>query len=129
MTGNIIFIIEKIKFLTSIYSALRFATKVVSTNRYITVTKVKAINAAAKIKLPETKPRIGDHMSKPARNMAANTRLTGPQIVKHVLISSLGFFTLGIKRIKALVSPSILSVATKAMAEIIAELKPTSASL
>lgn len=87
------------------------------------------MNADAKMRLPETKPRIGDHMSKPARNIAATTRLTGPQIVRQVLISSLGFFTLGIKRVKALASPSVLSALTKPMAEIIAELKPTSASL
>ena len=129
MTGKMIFITEKITFLITIYSALRFAVNVASTNRYKTVAKVKVTNAAAKMRLPETKVRIGDHMSKPARNMAANTTLTGTEIVKHVLIRSSGFLALGIKRIKALPNPSPLSAAINAMPDIIAALKPTASSL
>ena len=73
--------------------------------------------------------KFGDHNSEPAMKIPAINRLISPLRVKQEFIKSLGLSACGRKRMSEEFKPIELSIESRQIAEIMAELKPTSASV
>jgi len=120
---------EKMVFLESVNSALLLARKTESIKLDNVHARVKAIKAKVKTAFFVMKLRVGDQKFKPTRKIPATTRLMSPLKVKLEFINSWGLSVCGRKRMSEEFKPTKLSRARRLIAEIIAELKPTSASL
>ena len=90
--------------------------------------KVKITKAEVKTPSSLMKLKFGDQTSSPAKKIPAAIRLTSPPRVKQELINLEGFRDCGRKRIRDEFKPTTLIAARRPIAEMIAELKPTSYS-
>lgn len=120
--------IDRVIVLKSTNLALRVAIKMESIESVIAISKVIIIKVGSKIGLCLITIKAGDHISRPATKTTADIKLRTPITVKTELINWLGLFVFGKKRMMEIVSPSVLRTVNKLIAEIIAELDPTSDS-
>jgi len=102
--------------------ALLLAMKTVLSRLDIVHNAVKMIKASEKIIFTFINARAGDQKPSPVMKIAAITMVKNPLIVKQEFIKSCGFLAWGRKRMRELFSPAILIIASRPMAEMIAEL-------
>ena len=127
--GSGILSTEKMVFLDKTKLALRLATKVASIKDDSVHKRVKMTKAELKMAFCLMKTMAGDHTPEPAMKMPASTRLMRPLKVRQEFINSRGFLAWGKNRVREEFKPSMLNKARKLIADIMAELKPTSASV
>ena len=120
--GNGIFSTEKITAFDKVKPARLLAIKVVFSRVDSVQNKVNTRKAKAKIVLSFMKDRAGDQKPNPATKITAITTLNNPLRVKQEFISSCGFLAWGRKRIRELFSPAMLIIASRLMADMMAEL-------
>ena len=109
-------------FLDKVKPARLLARKAESTNSDSVHNIAKNRKARQKIAFSLTKLKAGDQKSRPARKMAAATRLTRLPKVRQVFIILLGFSARGRKRTREILKPTRLSTARRFKADMMAEL-------
>jgi len=127
--GSTIFISDMIVFFERTKPARLLATKIESVIADKVKNAVKKMNAAANIIFPLIKFNAGDQIFTPITNITAISRDTTTVMVRQEFIKSAGFSTLDRKRIRPTSKPSLLNETNSNIADIMADPRPTSASL